>query len=125
MKYIVLEPHRSLLQPILLTPHSFPNCMATSQMQRRCYTLRIIYLVLKKHFLLTLAGFACHIILYQASKSQLYKTCLILIIFEVFCRTWHWCFSYLHLSPAQACKLLSESTHRSQEYPRDVPLVFC
>lgn len=59
-----------------------------------------------------MAGFTRAIILCQASKSQLHKLCLILIVPTLF-------FLILCLSLAQACKLSSESTHGSQEHLRE------
>lgn len=70
----LLAPYCLLFLPTL---NSFPNCMATSQTQRHCYTSRTPCSVPKKHFLPAAAGFAC----YQASKSQLHK--LIALVFLI------------------------------------------
>lgn len=104
-----LAPYCLLFLP---TTDSFPNCMATSQTQKHRYTSRTPCSVLKKHLLPAVAGFTRAIILCQASKSQLHKLCLILIVPTLF-------FLILCLSLAQACKLSSESTHGSQEHLRE------
>lgn len=77
----LLAPYCLLFLP---TTDSFPNCMATSQTQKHRYTSRTPCSVLKKHLLRAVAGFVHSIILCQASKSQLHKLRLILIVPTLF-----------------------------------------